>query len=127
MELKSSGKIQEFETGSIRDNSSDKPRMELLPWDLMPRLARLYALGAKEYGDNNWRLGQPNSKVYGSIIRHLIKWILRRKDEDHLAAAIWNIFTIMHNETHYKDNPYICDMGTYSNLDNNIRDNEDLK
>lgn len=113
MELKDSGKIKHFETGAMRDDNSNKPRMDLLPWDLMPRIARWYALGAEKYGDNNWRLGQPSSHVYASIMRHLVKWFIGMKDEDHLAAAVWGILTLMNNETYYPDDKYICDIQEY--------------
>ena len=108
--MKSSGKKREFATGAVRDSAEGKARMELIPWELMMRVADWYALGAEKYGDNNWRRGQPQSACFGCALRHLIKWSLGWKDEDHLAAVIWNVLSLMNVETYYLDNPAVADM-----------------
>lgn len=51
--------------------------------------------GAKKYGDNNWQKGQPLSRYYDSAMRHLMAVREGREDEDHLAAARWNLMGIM--------------------------------
>lgn len=102
--LKSSGKKREFSTGSVRDDATGKPRMELLPYDMLVRVSEWYALGAEKYGDNNWRLGQPKKAVFGSLMRHLTKYSMGMTDEDHLAAVIWNAFSLMNVDMYYADN-----------------------
>lgn len=109
--LKTSGKIREFSSGSVRDSAEGKAPFELLPWDLMERVAIWYGLGADKYGRNNWRLGQPQSAVIGSLLRHLRKYILGYKDEDHLAAIIWNAFSLMNVDQYFSDNPDLADAG----------------
>ena len=108
--MKDSGSKRTFPTGSVRDNADNKPRMELLPLELLERLAFWYGEGAKKYGDNNWRKGQPQSAVIGSLLRHISKFVKGMKDEDHLAAAAWNIFSLMNAEEYYSDNEQVCDI-----------------
>lgn len=64
----------------------------------MERDARHMENGAVKYGPRNWELGQPLSRFLDSAIRHLVKWTQGHRDEDHLAAARWNIAGIMHTE-----------------------------
>lgn len=89
---------EQFPTGSQRDTQTDKPRYDLIPVEPLRRLAAHYALGGKKYGDNNWRLGQPNSRVYASLLRHVYAWAEGDESEDHLAAVAWNAFALMYNE-----------------------------
>lgn len=62
------------------------------------RLAIWYELGAKKYADRNWEKGMPFSRYIDAAKRHLDKYIMGMTDEDHLAAAAWNILSIMHHE-----------------------------
>lgn len=95
---KDSGKREEFKTGSKRDTQDGKPRFDLIPPTSLHRLADLYARGAEKYGDNNWQKGQPMSRVYASLFRHLIAWREGKRDEDHMAAVAWNAFALMFYE-----------------------------
>jgi len=104
MTIKSTGEKRVFSTGSQRDSSTGKPRTELLPDDLLSRVATWYGLGAEKYGDNNWRLGQPQAACLGSLKRHLAKWENGDTDEDHLSAIIFNVLSIMNVEMYHSDN-----------------------
>lgn len=105
MTINSSGKTRSVESGSIRDDATGKPAMELLPLDLLMRVATWYALGAEKYGEDNWRLGQPQKKVIGSLLRHLAYYRMGDTSEDHLAAVVWNALCIMHVDEYLKDTP----------------------
>lgn len=54
--------------------------------------------GATKYGDRNWEKGQPLSRYIDSAMRHINKFMMGHRDEDHLAAARWNIGALMHTE-----------------------------
>lgn len=99
-----------FSTGAVRDVATDKAKLDLLPWDMMFRLAKWYELGAKKYGRNNWRLGQKKSHTFASLMRHAIKYQLGQTDEDHLSAVIWNAFSLMNVDEYYKDNEDLNDL-----------------
>lgn len=93
-----SGERQEFDTGAIRDPSKGKGRYDLISPYALRRLALHYEAGAGKYTDRNWEKGIPMSRCFSSAVRHLFQWVTGQKDEDHLAAAAWNIFAIMHFE-----------------------------
>lgn len=97
---KDSGKRQEFETGMVRDTQEGKPRYDLIPQEPLERLAMLYMRGAVKYDDNNWKKGQPFSRTYASLLRHIYAWRKGDRDEDHLAAVLWNTMALMW----YEDN-----------------------
>lgn len=108
-----SDKQTQFSTGAVRDSAEGKPRMDLLPWDLMPRVAKRYADGAVAYGNNNWRKGQLSSHVFASMIRHAMQWVIGDKSEDHLSAIIWNAFALMNNEEYFNENESVHDIATW--------------
>lgn len=101
---KDSGERQEWETGSRRDTQAGKPRYDLIPALPLRRLADLYARGAEKYGEFNWQKGQPVSRYYASLFRHMQQWAEGDATEDHLAAVAWNAFAIIWTED-------ACDQG----------------
>lgn len=106
----------QFSTGATRDALDGKPRTDLLPFDLLLRVADWYGLGATKYGDNNWRKGQKVSHCVGSIMRHLSKWVMGNRDEDHLSAIVFNALSIMNVEMYHNDNRDINDMNYSTQL-----------
>ena len=108
--MNSSGKARTFDTGALRDNADGKPKMELLPLDLLMRVAEWYTLGAEKYGNHNWRKGQPQSECMGSLLRHLTKYAMGMKDEDHLSAVIFNALSMMNVDEKFSDNEYLYDL-----------------
>jgi len=97
-EVADSGARQEFSTGSVRDTRAGKGRYDLLPPLAIRRLAQHYENGAVKYGDRNWEKGQPQSRYMDSALRHLFSYLDGQRNEDHLAAAAWNVFAMMHGE-----------------------------
>lgn len=94
-ELPDSGSRQIFASGSVRDTQENKGRYDLLPFCALERIAIHTELGANKYGDRNWEKGQPISRYLNSAIRHIFKYCMGRTDEDHLAAACWNLMSAM--------------------------------
>ena len=66
---------------ALPDNSvgirydSNKVRMELLDPVALEGLAAVLTFGAKKYADHNWAKGMKWSRVTGSLLRHLFKFI----------------------------------------------------
>ena len=52
-----------------------KVRMELIDPIAMEGLAAVLTFGAKKYADHNWAKGMKWSRVTGSLLRHLFKFI----------------------------------------------------
>ena len=96
--VKDSGERRQFGTGAVRDMSSGKGRYDLISPLFLKRLAKHFENGAKKYGDRNWEKGIPLSSYLDSAMRHLSNYLEGLRDEDHLAAAAWNISCLIHME-----------------------------
>lgn len=97
-EVKDSGARQLFQTGSVRDTPEGKGRYDLITPIGLRRLAVHYENGARKYGDRNWEKGQPLRRYLESAIRHIYTFLDGARDEDHLAAAAWNVLACIHTE-----------------------------
>lgn len=94
-----SGKRISYGDGNaIREPTTGKGRYDLISPFGIDRIAKWYELGAKKYADRNWEKGMPFSRYIDSAKRHLNKYVMGMEDEDHLAAACWNIIAIMHHQ-----------------------------
>jgi len=92
-----------FESGSQRDDDTNKPLPNHLDAYVRMRYGYLLRDGANHYGKNNWRKGQPTEAAIESLNRHLGKFEMNHnngleQDEDHLSAIIFNVQLIMKNE-----------------------------
>ena len=97
-QLKDSGEREQFSTGAVRDVANDKPRPDLISPFFLERLGEHLRKGAIKYQPWNWAKGIPSSRCYESAMRHLMRYAQGYTDEDHLAAAAFNIMAIIHNE-----------------------------
>jgi hypothetical protein len=97
-QLKDSGEREQFSTGAVRDTATDKPRPDLISPFFLERLGEHLRKGAIKYQAWNWAKGIPSSRCYESAMRHLMRYAQGYTDEDHLAAAAFNIMAIIHNE-----------------------------
>lgn len=100
--VKDSGAREEFPTGSRRDTRAGKGRFDLLPTRAIRRIARHFEAGAAKYGDRNWENGQPLSRFMDSALRHAFAHLQGARDEDHLAAAAWNLLCLADTEERIK-------------------------
>ena len=91
MEIKDSGERREFSTGAVRDMSSGKGRMDLLPWAAIIEVSKHTENGAVKYGEHNVDKGIPTHSLCDSAFRHLAKYMDGQVDEPHLLAAAWNL------------------------------------
>ena len=96
-------KTKKFETGAVRQDSTGKGRFDLVPYYPILRVARHYEAGAIKYAARNCEAGMPLSRLIYSAIRHLGTFTDYNRDEDHLAAATWNLFGYMWTEREIRD------------------------
>ena len=94
-EILDSGERTVFPTGALRDLSEGKGDMASIPWEAVLRLSRHYENGAKKYERWNFRKGINLSSYIDSACRHLAKYQCGCDDEDHLAAAAFNVLGAM--------------------------------
>lgn len=107
--LKDSGDRTEFESGAVRDMGKGKGDMVSMPWTALLRLSRHYENGAEKYGRFNYQKGIPLSSFLDSAMRHLAKYMCGCDDEDHLAAAAFNVLGAMFTEA---EHPNLVDLPT---------------
>jgi hypothetical protein len=93
--IKDSGERTTFSTGAVRDMHEGKGDMASVPWEAILRLSIHYENGAKKYERWNFRKGIPVSSFIDSACRHLAKYQCGCDDEDHLAAAAFNVLGAM--------------------------------
>lgn len=99
--LKDSGERLQFDSGMVRDISTDKPRFDLvipvgIPFDeqMLTRWAELLRKGAIKYSERNWEQADSNeelNRAKESAFRHFMQWFTGETDEDHAAAVFFNI------------------------------------
>ena len=98
-QLEDSGdRISYGEGMAVREPDFGKGRYDLISPFALRRMALHYENGAAKYADRNWEKGMNFSRYVNSAIRHMWKYVMGMTDEDHLAAAAWNIFAIMHHQ-----------------------------
>ena len=94
-----SGKRQSFGNGmAIRDTADDKPRPDLISPFAEERAGPLAPHGAAKYAERNWERGMPFSRCVASLKRHVMKYQQGKRDEDHLAAIMFNAMALIHYE-----------------------------
>lgn len=90
-------------TDSIKNDRKDhKVRMELLPWNELEEIAKVYTAGANKYGPNKWQnLPDGYQRYKGAMLRHLTE-VEKGNDVDpdtgclHAAQVAWNAIAMLH-------------------------------
>lgn len=103
MAILDSGDRTEFETGAVRDMHAGKGRFDLLPWYGIFCVALRSEEGAIKYGERNVDKGIPQKSLIDSAFRHLVRYWYGETDEDHLAAAAWNILWAIENKKYHPE------------------------
>lgn len=101
MQIKDSGKRQEYSSGMHRDSIEGKPDFTLILPEhqeyektMFYRWGQHLTNGAKKYDRRNWELActqEELERFKASAFRHFIQWISGEVDEDHAAAVFFNI------------------------------------
>ena len=84
--------------GGLRHNDG-KPRVDLLPPDVLLALAEVYTKAIGKYPERNWERGMKWSNVYASLQRHLYAfWAGEDVDPEsqqaHIMHALWNVVAL---------------------------------
>lgn len=88
---------------SVKNDRKDgKVRMELLPWNELEQIAKVYTAGAEKYGEHTWEnLTNGYERYKGAMLRHLTEVEKGNAiDEDtgclHAAQIAWNAIAMLH-------------------------------
>lgn len=108
---KDSWERTEFSNWFVRDVDTGKLRYDLIPINMLDRLAGLYTRGIEKYWENNWQQARWRiaiERFKQSAWRHFIKWQQWEYDEDHAIAVAWNIFAYEWHKTRLEENNMYC-------------------
>jgi hypothetical protein len=95
-------------------NDEEKNRLELMPFDALFELGKVYSMGARKYDSRNWEKGIKYSRIFGAMMRHAFAWWCREDNDkesglSHMVHATWNAITlvayIIRGMTDYDDRP----------------------
>jgi len=115
--LVSSGQNQSFGEGrAVRDADATKPRPDLISPFAEERQGTWLRMGAERYAERNWEKGMTFSRCIASLKRHTMKYQQGMRDEDHLAAIMFNAMALIHYEEMIKRGilpPELNDMPNY--------------
>jgi len=83
-------------------------RYDLIPWEAMDEVARVYGLGAEKYSENNFRKGYAWSLSFASMMRHATQfWAGESYDKEtgahHLACAVFHALALIDFEKNYPE------------------------
>ena len=89
-ETKVTDEQREFCTGANRNSAAGKGRFDLLPFDELWDVAKLYERVAQVREDRNWEKGMSLGCYLDSAMRHLVQMRMGMEDEDHASAVVFN-------------------------------------
>lgn len=77
-----------------------KLRWDLLPFDALEEIVKVYTYGSKKYGDYNYLGGIKYSRIIGAMFRHFRAWWSgedtdRESGLPHLSHMAWNVITLL--------------------------------
>jgi hypothetical protein len=80
-------------------------RFDLIPFEALTEVARVYGFGATKYADDNWRKGYAWRLSLGAMLRHIAAWAMGYPTDPesklpHLAHAAWHCLTLLTFEAH---------------------------
>lgn len=104
VEYKDSKNRTIFPSGGLRDRPVGKGMMHLISPEALIRWSKRCEVGHIKYGDGrNWEKGLPVSQFIDSALRHIMQYEMGMDNEDHLAAACWNLGCAMQTEIRHPE------------------------
>jgi hypothetical protein len=83
----------------------EKNMWDLLPYDALEELAKLYTRGAQKYASRNWEQGFRYGRTFAAMMRHATAWFMAKmrgedgKDPEtgvsHMVAVAWNAIALV--------------------------------
>lgn len=98
MEIKfEESNIKDIGNGSKRSGELGRGDYSLVPKEVIEAYAKHLQSGVeKGYPRNNWKLGQPLSRLHSSLLRHSFQLLSGALDEPHASAVLFNIGAIIY-------------------------------
>lgn len=94
------GEIRVTDPVTGGQKGSKPERYDLIPFEGLDEVARVYAYGANKYADHNWRRGYRWSLSSAAALRHISRWMQGEDRDDesglhHLAHAAFHMLTLI--------------------------------
>lgn len=91
-------RVTDAKTGGQKGQKAE--RHDLLPYDALDEVARIYGFGATKYADDNWALGFRWRLSAGALQRHMSLWmqgedIDKESGYNHLGHVAWHALTLL--------------------------------
>lgn len=84
------------ESGDSKRKDDGKLMWQLLPYDALEELVKVYEIGAKKYSPRGWENNPMEfSRMFAAMQRHSVAWFQKREQNDptdgqhHLASVAW--------------------------------------
>lgn len=95
-----SGEVRVVDPVTGGEKGQKPERYDLIPFEALDQIARVYHYGAAKYDDHNWRKGYRWSLSVGALLRHVsLRMQGERLDAEsglpHLAHAGFHILTLL--------------------------------
>ncbi len=87
----------------LREDKTGKVDFTIIPYKPLARVAERFMEGALKYERDNYKNCTPEQlQTYReSALRHLMQYVDKQTDEDHLSACVVNLMIIMYVEDNY--------------------------
>ncbi len=96
----SNGEVRITDPVTGGEKGQKPERFDLIPFDALEEVARVYGVGAQKYSDDNWLKGYAWRLSAGALLRHVARFMIG-EDRDpetgclHLAHAAWHCLTLL--------------------------------
>ena len=97
-DTKISKDVDHFPTGAKRGSNVGKGFPSNLSPLMLQRVSELLERGAAHYGELNYAKGMPMMRTMDSLLRHAFSFLEGKRDEDHLAAVVFNAMVLIHTQ-----------------------------
>jgi hypothetical protein len=79
---------------------TDKPTFDLIPFDALGEIHRVFVFGSKKYASRNWEQGMGWMRLANAALRHIFAWIMGQdKDPEtglsHMVHAAFCVLAIV--------------------------------
>lgn len=82
-------------------HDQEKNRWDLVPWEALNEIVRVFTFGAKTYGEGNWKhVTNKHNRYFSAAMRHMIAWrngeiLDPQTGRHHLAHAAVNLIFLI--------------------------------
>lgn len=105
--LNGRGGLKRLKMSGIKHDDG-KLRWDLIPFEVLDLVVKVYSEGAIEYGEYNWiELENGEKRYFAALMRHVSEYrqgkIYDKSGNMHLVHAAFNLFALIYKELYKKE------------------------